>query len=145
MENKQRFNGHTVSRLTVHIVWVTKYRYKVLEGDIKIRCRTLIKQICDTEDVKILKGVISKDHVHIHIEYSPSKSISDLVKRMKGRTSRRLQEEFPELSKRYWGRHFWAIGYGVWSTGNITDKMVEQYLEHHRKPSNTDTDNIILE
>jgi putative transposase len=83
--------------------------------------------------------------VHIHIEYRPSLNISDIVKRLKGRTSRRLQEEYPELSKRYWGRHFWAIGYGVWSTGNITDEMVKEYLEHHRKPGNIDTDTIILE
>lgn len=145
MSKSQRRGSHSVSRLTVHIVWVTKYRYHVLKGDIQRRCRDLIKQICDAEDVKILQGVISKDHVHIHIEYSPSKSISDIVKRLKGRSSRRLQEEYPDLSKRYWGQHFWAIGYGCWSTGNITDEMVKQYLEHHRKPSNTDTDNIILE
>jgi putative transposase len=145
MGEDQRRGGHTVTWLTVHIVWVTKYRYHVLQGDIQKRCRDLIKQICDSEDVQILKGVVSKDHVHMHIEYGPSKSISDLVKRLKGRTSRKLQEEFPELGKRYWGRHFWAIGYGAWSTGNITDQMVQTYLEHHRNPSNSDNDNIILE
>ena len=145
MENKQRYNGHTVSRLTAHIVWVTKYRYKVLEGDIKIRCRALIKQICVSEDIVILSGVVSTDHVHLHIEYLPSKSISDMVKRLKGRTSRRIQEEFPQISKKYWGRHFWAIGYGVWSTGNITDEMVQQYLEHHRAPNDLDKDTIILQ
>ncbi len=145
MENKQRYNGHTVSRLTAHIVWVTKYRYKVLDGDIKIRCRDLIKQICLAEDVDILSGVVSSDHVHLHIEYLPSKAISNLVKKLKGRTSRRIQEEFPHISIKYWGRHFWAIGYGVWSTGNITDEMVQNYLEHHRKPENNDNDNIILE
>lgn len=145
MGKEQRRSGHTVSWLTAHIVWVTKYRYHVLKGDVQVRCRDLVKQICDSEDVRILKGVISKDHVHIHIEYRPSQKLSDLVKRLKGRSSRRLQEEFPELSKRYWGRHFWAIGYGAWSTGNITDKMVEDYLEHHRKPSNMDDDKIILE
>ena len=74
------------------------------------RCRELIIQICDAEDVQILKGVVSKDHVHMHIEYPPKLSISDLVKRLKGRTSRILQMEYPELKKRYWGRHFWAIG-----------------------------------
>ncbi len=137
--------GHTVSRLTVHIVWVTKYRFQVLKGDVQVRCRDIVKQICDSEDIHILSGVISKDHVHLHIEYRPSQKISDIVKRLKGRTSRRLQEEFPALNKRYWGRHFWAIGYGVWSTGNITDKMVQEYLEHHRNPSNLDNDNIILE
>ena len=145
MSHEQRRGGHTVSWLTAHVVWVTKYRYHVLTGDVQRRCRELIKQICDAEDVRILKGVVSKDHVHMHIEYAPSKSISDLLKRLKGRTSRRLQEEYPVLRKKYWGRHFWAIGYGVWSTGNITDEMVQPYLEHHRQPSNKDNDNIILE
>jgi len=57
----QRTNGHIVSRLTVHIVWVTKYRYSVLQGDIKLRCRTLLIQICEAEMIEILKGVVSKD------------------------------------------------------------------------------------
>jgi putative transposase len=142
---ENRHSGHTTTRLTAHIVWVTKYRYDVLVGDIKVRCRDLLMQICDAEDVRILKGVVSKDHVHMHIEYPPSKSLSDLVKRMKGRTSRRLQEEYPALSKRYWGRHFWAIGYGAWSTGNITEEAVQEYLEHHRHPSNRESDRFILE
>ncbi len=145
MSHEQRRGGHTVSWLTAHVVWVTKYRYAVLTGDVQRRCRDLIKQICDAEDVRILKGVVSKDHVPMHLEYGPSKSVSDIVKRLKGRTSRRLQEEYPLLRKKYWGRHFWAIGYGVWSTGNITDDMVQQYLEHHRQPSNKDSDTIILE
>jgi putative transposase len=102
-------------------------------------------QICDAEDVRILKGAVSKDHVHILIEYPPSKSVSDLVKNIKGRTSRLLQQEHPELQKRYWGKHFWAIGYGAWSTGNISEKMVEEYLEHHRESSNNDNDNFMLE
>ena len=141
----QRSNGHTVSRLTVHLVWSTKYRYAVLEGDIKIRCRSILMQICDAEDIIILKGVVSKDHVHMHINYRPSQSISNVVKKLKGRTSRKLQQEFPELKRKYWGRHFWAIGYGCWSTGNITDEMVNEYLEHHRKPSDNDDSNFILE
>ena len=104
----QRRRGHTVSILTAHIVWVTKYRYQVLKNYIQVRCRELVKQICDVEDIRILKGVISKDHVHIHIEYRPSQNISDIVKRLKGRTSRRLQEEYPVLGKKYCGRHFWV-------------------------------------
>ena len=65
-----RYSGHTVSRLSVHLVWVTKYRYKVLTGDIQERCRELLIQVCDTEDVRILSGVVSKVHVHMHIEYA---------------------------------------------------------------------------
>ncbi len=96
---RNRHGSHTVSRLTVHIVWVTKYRYHVLKGDIQKRCRALLVQICDAEDVRILKGVVSKDHIHMMVEYPPSLSVSDLVKRLKGRTSRILQQEFPELQK----------------------------------------------
>ena len=142
---EHRYSSHTVSRLTAHLVWVTKYRYQVLRGDIQTRCRELIIQICDAEDVRILKGVVSKDHVHMLIEYPPKTSLSDLVKRLKGRSSRRLQEEFPQLRKQYWGRHFWAIGYGAWSTGNITEEVVKKYLEHHRHPSNKEAGDFILE
>ena len=142
---EQRRGSHTVTRLTVHLVWVTKYRYPVLKGEIQKRCRELIMQISDAEDVKILKGVVSKDHVHMHVDYPPSKSISDLIRRIKGRTSRLLQQEYPELQKRYWGKHFWAIGYGAWSTGNLTEELVQEYLEHHRHPSNQDHDNFLLE
>ena len=142
---EHRYSSHTVSRLTAHLVWITKYRYDVLKGDIQLRCRELIIQICDAEDVRILKGVVSKEHVHMLIEYPPKTSLSDLVKRLKGRTSRRLQEEFPQLRKQYWSRHFWAIGYGAWSTGNITEEVVKKYLEHHRHPSNREAGDFILE
>lgn len=145
MANDQRTTAHTVSRLTAHVVWATKYRYKVLQGDIKIRCRSILIQVCEAEDITILKGVVSSDHVHMHIEYRPSSSISNLVKKLKGRSSRKLQQEFEDLKSRYWGRHFWAIGFGCWSTGNITDEMVNEYLEHHRKPDDNGSSNFILE
>ena len=138
--NDFRYGGHTVSRLTVHLVWVTKYRYKVLDGDVQKRCRELLIQICDSEDVRILSGVVSKDHVHMHVEYPPSLSLSDLVKRLKGRSSRLLQKEHPALQKRYWGKHLWAIGYGVWSTGNITEEVVEEYLKRHKSSANDQSD-----
>jgi len=140
-----RRTSHSVSKLSVHIVWVTKYRYHVLQGDIQQRTRDLLIQICNNENVQILKGVVSKDHVHMHIEYPPSVSISMLVKKLKGRTSRLLQIEFPQLKQKYWGRHFWAVGYGAWSTGNISDEMVQQYLEHHRDKPNTEKGNWIFE
>src|SRR5210317_100920 len=110
-----RRTSHSVSKMSVHLVWVTKYRYHVLQGDIQQRTRDLIMQICNSENVQILKGVVSKDHVHVHVEYPPSLSVSNLVKKLKGRTSRVLQNEFPDLKRKYWGRHVWAVGYGAWS------------------------------
>ena len=102
-------------------------------------------QICEAEDVEILRGVVSIDHVHMHISYRPSSSVGDLWKKMQGRSFRKLQQEFPELKKRYWGRHFWAKGFGCWSTGNITDEMVNEYLEHHRRPDDSSWSNFIVE
>ncbi len=96
-------------------------------------------------DVEILKRVVSKDHVHMHIEYSPKMSISGILKQLIGRSSRLLQKEFPHLKKRYWGHRFWSSGYGAWSPENITDKMGENYLEHHRKPTDKPQDNFLLE
>lgn len=142
---RNRYGSHTVTRLTVHVVWVTKYRYHVLKGEVQNRCRILLTHICDAEDIRILKGVVGKDHVHMLSEYPPSTSVRDIVKRLKGRTSRLLQQEFPQLRKRYWGKHCWAVGYGAWSSGHITDELVAEYLEHHRDPSNQDTDPLILE
>lgn len=145
MKKEDRRSSHSVTNLSVHLVWVTKYRYHVLRGEIQKRCRELLRQTAEAEDVRILSGVVSKDHVHMHVEYPPSLSISELVKRLKGRSSRKLQPEYPELKKRYWGRHFWAIGYGAWSTGNITDEMVQEYLKHHRDPNDREEDEFILE
>lgn len=105
-KEEYRYNNHSVSRLTTHIVWVTKYRYKILTGDIQQRTREIITQICDAEDVKIISGVVSHNHIHIHIEYPPRIALSTFIKNCKGRSSRLIQKEFPELSKRYWGKHF---------------------------------------
>jgi putative transposase len=126
-------------------VWSTKYRYELLKGDIQIRCRDLIRQSCDSLDIQILKGVVSKDHVHLHVSYRPKLSVSDtIVKRLKGRSAKILLLEYTELKRRYWGGHLWGIGYGVWRTGNITDEMIQVYLDHHKEGPNSDQ-NFILE
>ncbi len=141
---RNRYSSHSVHNMNVHIVWITKYRYHVLKGDVQLRCREILKQVCNSLDIRILKGVVSKDHIHMHLSYPPKLSVSDIVKRLKGRSARMLMQEYPELHKRYWGRHLWGIGYGAWSTGNITEEMVQEYLEHHRDRENGD-ENFILE
>ena len=89
--SKYRTGSHTKTRLTVHLVWVTKYGYKILVGEVQSRCRDLIIQDCKSLDIEILKGFVSKDHLHIHIEYPPKLSISIIMKQLKGRSSRLLQ------------------------------------------------------
>lgn len=124
-----RKGSHTVYDIKYHVVWVTKYRKAVLRGETGLRLRELIKQTCAAMDVYILKGHISKDHVHLLLSVPPQVSVSDLIQRVKGRSSRKMLEEFGELRRQYWGQHLWARGYFVASTGNVTDEVIAQYIE----------------
>ena len=110
---------------------ITKYRKPVLRGEIAIRLRELIRQTCKTLDVHIISGHVWVDHVHLLVSVPPSLSVSELVKRLKGCSSRRMLEEFGELSRQFWGRHLWARGYFAVSTGHVTDEIIKQYVESH--------------
>lgn len=131
MTTQYRKSSHSVFSLQLHLSWITKYRFKVLKGAIGQRAKQLIRRICVEENVEILSGAIAPDHVHILVSIDPSLSVSHLVKFLKGKTSRQLQMEFPELRKRYWGQHLWARGYFAVSVGNVTAKMIQEYIEHH--------------
>jgi len=101
-----RKGSHTTFKIEYHFVWVTKYRYQVLVGDIALRVREMVRQTCAIFEIEILRGVVSKDHLHILVSAPPHISPSDIMRRIKGRTSMKLFEEFPQIKKRYWGRHF---------------------------------------
>ena len=98
----------------------------------------LLRQIYEAFEVKILKGVVSKDHVHLLVSAPPTIAPSELMRRIKGRASSKLFEEYPKLKKRYWGRHFWARGYFCVTAGQVTEEMEKAYLEHHFEPSPDD-------
>ncbi|MDQ6997765.1 MAG: IS200/IS605 family transposase [Mariprofundus sp.] len=131
MGKHYRKSSHSVFSIEVHIVWITKYRYKFLKGDVAIRTRDMIRRICTEENAEILSGVVSDDHVHILVSIDTSTSISKLVQYLKGKSSRKLQQDFPHLKTRYWGQHLWARGYFAVSTGNVSSKMIEKYIAHH--------------
>ncbi len=140
-----RKTSHTVHDLKVHLIWITKYRYKVLVKEVGFRIRDIIRQYCDSQDIQIIRGRVSQDHIHLYISYPPKLSVSDIVKMMKGRSSRKIQEEFPQLSKKYWGKHFWAIGYAAFSSGHVTDAMIREYLEKHDKHLKHNDDDFVVE
>ena len=125
-----RRDRHTVYNITYHYVWVTKYRYHVLKGDVALRARDLIRQTCLSRGITILKGNVGKDHVHILVSCPPSLSPSKIMQYIKGRSSRILQDEFPHLKKRYWGQHLWARGYFCATVGTVTEEMIRQYIEN---------------
>ncbi|MBU3128731.1 IS200/IS605 family transposase [Clostridium tagluense] len=121
--------SHTIYDIKYHIIWVTKYRYKVLNKNIAVRLRELIRQGCEARGITIVQGSIGKDHVHLLIASSPSIAPSKLVQYLKGRSSRLIQDEFPELKKKYWGQHLWARGYFCSTVGNVTEETIRKYIE----------------
>ena len=137
MEHYRR-TAHTRFDIKFHLVWITKYRKKSLRGDVAIRLRQLVRDICAELEVETLKGHVSKDHVHMLVSAPPHMAPSEIMRRIKGRTSSKLFEEFPMLKKRYWGRHFWARGYFCATVGQMTDEMVQEYLAHHFEPDRPD-------
>jgi putative transposase len=137
--------SHTLTNLKVHIIWCTKYRKRVLKWELKKRCRDILKRICDDMDIVILQWVVSYDHIHMHIEFPTKYSLSEIAKRMKWKTSRYLQSEFQELKKEYWWRHLRSSGYFAATTGNVTDEVLQAYLQHHIDPNaNIKDDGIFI-
>ena len=128
---------HTVFHHRYHIVWITKYRFRVLTGPIKLRVREIARQVCNELGVTIIKGVLSADHVHMFVSIPPHLAVSDVMRRIKGRTSRKIQMEFPDLRKKYWGRRFWARGYFCSTSGVVNDQTILQYIQKHA-PNSTD-------
>src|ERR1700689_2266376 len=93
------------------MIWCCTNRYQILHGRVAERARDLIRQVCQARDVVIIRGAISPDHIHMLVAATPILAPAKLAQYIKGRSSRMLQAEFPELRKRYWGQHMWARGY----------------------------------
>ena len=132
MENYRK-SSHTIYDIKYHIVWITKYRKPVLRGEIAERLRDLIREISKARDIEILKGHVSRDHVHVFLSVPPHLSVSQLVQSLKEKTSRKLLMEYRSLSRAFWGRHIWARGYFVASSGNVTDEVIMKYIEEQGK------------
>jgi putative transposase len=97
----------------------------------RLRIREITHQICNQLGVRIISGVMSSDHVHMFVEIPPKIAVSDYIKRVKGCTSRKIQQEYPEIKKRYWGKRFWARGYFCTTSGNVTNDVILNYIEQH--------------
>ncbi|PQJ80676.1 IS200/IS605 family transposase [Polaribacter porphyrae] len=123
-----RKGSHTLYDLKYHIVWATKYSKPILTERRGKHVRDLIREICLTHNVQILKGHVSKDHIHIFISMPPQISVSKIAQLIKGKTSRKLLQEDKALSKQYWGNHLWARGYFATTSRQITDEMILEYI-----------------
>lgn len=138
--------SHTVFHHRFHLVWITKYRKRVLTGELRLRVREVIAQAADELGIKIVNGVLSADHVHMFVEIPPHISVSEFVKIAKGRSSRKIQQEFPQIRKNYWGCHFWGRGFFSSTSGNVTDDIINAYIDDHSDAHRSDNlANISLE
>ena len=126
---RYRVGAHTKTDLKVHLVWIPKYRKRVLTGQVAIRARDVLRQIAMEHELEIITGKVASDHIHMFIGYRPTQNISKIMQWLKGISSRILLSEFAHLRKMFWGRHLWARGYLAVSSGNITDEIIQQYIE----------------
>ena len=105
-----------------------EYRRPALTGEVATRVRDLIREICGQHEVRIMKGHVAKDHVHLFVSIPPQVTISRMIQWLKGKSSYKMLGEFPHLQKQFWGRHLWARGYFCCSSGNVTDEVIAEYI-----------------
>ena len=138
-----RKTSHTTYDCKYHIVWITKYRKQVMVGLVAERVRELLRGICKEHEVEILRGHVSKDHVHLFVSVPPHLAISKLVQYLKGKSSYKLLSENQQLSKAFWGRHLWGRGYFVATSGNITDEVILEYIKNQDTTESDDEFTIV--
>lgn len=137
---KYRTSAHTRFDIKYHFVWTTKYRKSVLSGQVALRLREVVREVCRTNDIEILQGHVSNDHVPILVSAPPNMSASKIMQYVKGKSSRKLMMEFRHLNRQFWGRHMWARGYFVATSGNVTDEVIAEYIRlQGKEPPEDDT------
>ena len=133
-----RHGAHSVFEIHLPLVWTTKYRQRILAGQVGLRVRELTREVCRPHEVTILRGHVSSDHVHLLVSIPPQVSIRRLVPWLKGRSSHHLLAEFAHLRKAFWGRRVWAQGYFCGSSGHVTDEVIKRYIEEQGEEKDDD-------
>jgi putative transposase len=123
---------HTKHRLQYHLVWIPKYRRRVLQGKIAIRLKRLMYEACRMNGWWISEMSIQEDHVHIVVQVPPQMSVAEVVRIFKGGTSRILRKEYPEMQEFLWGESFWADGYFAETVGKVDEEVVRRYIRQQR-------------
>ena len=126
--SKYKKLSHVVYKCDYHIVWVPKYRFRILKGLIKEQLEKDLRMLCEWKKAEILELNIQEDHIHLVISIPPKVSISEMMGMLKGKTAIKIFKSYPELKKKpYWGNHFWARGYFV-NTIGLNEDMIRRYV-----------------
>lgn len=140
-----RTSAHTRFEIKYHFVWTTKYCQAVLTGPVATRLRDLVREACRSNEIEILQGHVSKDHVHILVSAPPNMSASKIMQYLKGKSSRKLLMEFRHLNKLFWSRHLWARGFFVATSRNVTDELIQEYIRLQGQEPPTGNENFRVE
>ena len=127
---KYKSGSSTKHRILIHLVFCPKYRRRVLKGKISIRLKQLFTQACEINDWSIEELNIQSDHTHMLIQINPRESISNVVKIIKGGSSRVIRQEYPELEEFLWGDSFWSDGYFAESIGSKNEEVMRNYIKN---------------
>ena len=125
--------SHTKHRLQVHLVWIPKYRKRVIKGKIANRIRGLLYDACKINRWWIEEISIKDDHVHMMIQINPRESVAEVVQILKGGTSIVIRREYPELGEFLWGDSFWADGYFAETVGQVDEEIVKKYIREQQR------------
>ena len=141
---KYRKASHVTHDCRYHIVWITKYRRRVLNPLIRKRLKTIIEGICSELYVDIISIGMEEDHVHIYCSIPHSQPIPYVLQMLKGRTSKIIRGEFTtHLRKYYWKPVLWAVGYFIATVGEITHETIKRYVEQQGRKEVLGEDQIV--
>ena len=130
MDMKYWNGSHTKYRLMYHLVWLPKYRKRILDGKVKERLEELFFDCAEINAWKIIELNIQKDHIHMIVQLKQTISVSNAVQRFKGGSSKVIRDEFPELKEFLWGKNFWAEGYFAETVGRIAEDAIKTYVRN---------------
>lgn len=133
-DNEIRHGRHCVFKMHVHLVFVTKYRRKVFDGDAIDRMRRMFGKVCEDMEASLIEMDGEDNHVHLLVEYPPKLAVSVLVNSLKGVSSRLLRKERTDLKKRYWKNVLWSPSYFASSCGGAPIGIIKQYIEQQQTP-----------
>ena len=126
--------SHTKWKCQYHIVFIPKYRRKVMYGNVKADVREVLKKLCEFKKVEIVEGAVCADHVHLCVSIPPKLSVSEFVGYLKGKSALMIFDKHPEIGSK-WDRSFWARGYYVSTVGNITEDAIKRYIQEQQEES----------
>jgi len=131
MPQEVNHSPHSAYVINYHLVWIPRYRKKVLVGPVEARLRELLAEIAMQYGFEMLAVEVMPDHVHLFVSAPPKFAPAEIVRLFKGITSRRLKKEFESLRRQYWGEHatLWAEGYYVGTAGYVSAETIKRYIE----------------